>query len=146
MKKLLSPLQSNTKTIVALLRIIVGAMMVYHGADIFNEVQMKEYAQWDNFKNESYPSLLPYIGKSAEFLSGVLLLLGLFTRVAAAIMIIIMCYVTFKIGHGKFWYEDQHAFMFVLFGLLFFFIGPGKWSIDHIVFKPRDRYTSYKKL
>ncbi len=146
MKNLLSPLQSNTKTIIALLRIIIGAMMIYHGAEVFNAVQMKEYAQWDNFKNASYPSLMPYIGKSIEFFSGVLLLLGLFTRVGAAILIITMCYVTFKIGHGKFWYEDQHPFMFVLFGLLFFFTGPGKWSLDNIVFKPRAKYTSYKKL
>jgi putative oxidoreductase len=55
-----------------------------------------------------------------------------------------MAYITFKIGHGKFWYEDQHPFMFVLFGLLFFFTGPGKWSLDHVLFKPKAKYTTYK--
>ena len=146
MKKLLSPLPSNTKTIIALLRIIIGAMMVYHGAEVFSPAQMKEYAQWDNFKHSSYPSLMPYIGKTTEFLSGLLLMLGLFTKLAAAILIVTMLYITFIIGHGKFWYGDQHPFMFLLFGILFFFTGPGKRSLDHTIFKPRAKYTSYKRL
>jgi putative oxidoreductase len=144
MKPLLSPVPMNIKTTVGILRIIVGAMMVYHGAEVFNAAQIKEYAQWDMFKTASSPTLMPYIGKGAEFLSGLLLVLGLFTRIAAAILIVSMCYITFKIGHGQFWYQDQHPFMFVLFGLLFFFVGPGKWSIDHIIFKPRSKYTTYK--
>jgi putative oxidoreductase len=144
MKTLFSPQPINIKTVIGVLRIIIGAMMVYHGIEVFNAAQMKAYAQWDMFKNSSYPALMPYIGKSAEFLSGLLLLLGLFTRIGAAILILSMCYITFKIGHGKFWYEDQHPFMFILFGLLFFFAGPGKWSLDHIVFKPKSKYTTYR--
>jgi putative oxidoreductase len=144
MKPLLSPHPINTKKIIGVLRIIIGAMMVYHGIEVFNATQMKVYAQWDMFKNSSYPALMPYIGKTLEFLSGLLLLLGFFTRVGAAILILSMCYITFKIGHGKFWYEDQHPFMFVLFGLLFFFAGPGKWSLDQIAFKPKSKYTTYR--
>lgn len=144
MKSLFSPIPSNTKTIVALLRITVGALILYHGIDVFNQAQIKEYAQWDVFKNSSSPVLLPYVGKATEFLCGLLLLLGLFTRIGALILIFSMAYITFKIGHGKFWYEDQHPFMFVLFGLLFFFTGPGKWSLDNIIFKPRSKYTTYK--
>ena len=144
MKSLFSPIPSNTKIIIAVLRFIIGAMMVYHGVEVFNPAQMKEYAQWDEFKNAASPALLPYIGKATEFLSGLFLLLGLFTRIAAAILLISMCYITFKIGHGKFWYDDQHPFLFALFGLLFFFTGPGKWSIDHVLFKPKPKYTTYK--
>jgi putative oxidoreductase len=144
MKNLLSPQPSNTKAIIALLRITIGAMMVYHGAEVFNAAQMKEYANWDIFKNASAPFLMPYLGKAGEFISGLLLLLGLFTRIAAAILIISMCYITFKIGHGAIWYGDQHPFMFVLFGVLFFFAGPGQWSLDHIFFKPKPKYTTYK--
>lgn len=144
MKPLLSPLPMNIKTTIGILRIIIGAMMVYHGAEVFNTEQMKEYAKWDIFKSSSSPLMMPYIGKAAEFLSGLFLLLGLFTRIAAAILIVSMCYITFKVGHGQFWHQDQHPFMFVLFGLLFFFLGPGKWSIDHILFKPRSKYTTYK--
>lgn len=144
MNRLLSPLPNNIKSIIGILRIIVGAMMVYHGWEVFNPAQIKEYAQWDIFKNSASPLLMPYIGKSAELISGVLLLLGLFTRIAAFILIGTMGYISFKVGHGIVWYGDQHPFMFVLFGLLFFFAGPGKWSLDHILFKPKSKYTSYK--
>ncbi len=144
MKSLFSPLPSNTKTIVAFLRITVGALLLYHGAEVFNQAQIKEYGQWNAFKNFSSPTLLPYFGKATEFLCGLLLLLGLFTRIGALVLILSMAYITFKIGHGKFWQDDQHPFMFLLFGLLFFFTGPGKWSLDNIIFKPRPKYTTYK--
>ena len=71
-----------------------------------------------------------YAGKAAELVAGILLTLGLFTRLGALICIGTLAYITFILGHGKFWYEDQHPFMFVLFGLLFLFSGPGAWSLD----------------
>jgi len=144
MNRLLSPLPINIKTTIALLRIIIGAMMMYHGWEVFNPTQIKEYAQWDMFKNSSSPLLMPYIGKSAELLSGILLFFGLFTKIGALILILTMSYVSFKVGKGVIWYGDQHPFMFVLFGILFFFVGPGKWSIDRLIFKPKSKYTSYK--
>ncbi|WP_373549454.1 hypothetical protein [Haliscomenobacter sp.] len=67
-------------------------------------------------------------------MAGILLTLGLLTRVGALICIGTLAYITFFVGHGKFWYEDQHPFMFVLFGVLFFFMGPGKWSLDALLF------------
>jgi putative oxidoreductase len=44
-------------------------------------------------------------------------------------------YITFIVGGGKFWYEDQHPFMFALFGLLFLFTGPGAFNLDEVIFK-----------
>ncbi|MCC6281546.1 MAG: DoxX family protein, partial [Saprospiraceae bacterium] len=43
----------------------------------------------------------------------------------------------FGMGHGKIWYEDQHPFMFVMFGVLFLFGGGGKWSLDGVLFDRR---------
>jgi putative oxidoreductase len=71
-----------------------------------------------------------YAGKSAELLSGIFLFAGFFTRLGAVIVVGTFLYITFFVGHGKFWYEDQHPFMFVLFGLLFIFTGPGAYSLD----------------
>jgi putative oxidoreductase len=56
-------------------------------------------------------------------LAGVLLVLGLFTRVAALLCVGTFLYITFFIGHGRFWMEDQHPFLFALFGVLF--LSPG---------------------
>jgi putative oxidoreductase len=38
-------------------------------------------------------------------------------------------------GHGKIFSDDQHPFLFVLLSLVFFFSGPGKWSMDELLFK-----------
>lgn len=119
---------------IAIVRIIIGAMMVYHGKEIFQPELMKSYTEWDTFKAQGGLTLV-YFGKSTEFVAGILLLLGLFTRVGAILLIGTLSYVTFVIGHGKFWYEDQHPFMFVMFGLLFLFTGPGAWSLDGIIRK-----------
>jgi len=89
---------------------------------------------WDNFKGPS-ARIMVYFGKTSELLAGVLLFLGLFTRLGAVILIGTLSYVTFFVGHGKFWYEDQHPFMFVLFGIFFVFLGPGAWSLDALLFK-----------
>jgi uncharacterized membrane protein YphA (DoxX/SURF4 family) len=76
-----------------------------------------------------------YIGKATELIGGILLFLGLFTRVACLILIIVMSYITFFVGHGKIWYEDQHPFLLVLFALTFIFTGPGNFSLDKMIFK-----------
>ena len=81
---------------------------------------------------------MPYLGKGAEFLAGVLLILGLFTRVAALIIIGTFAYITFFVGKGKFWMDDQYPFLFALLGLVFFIIGPGAWSLDGKLFKKNE--------
>ena len=121
---------------IGLVRIIVGALIVYHGQEVFNPELMNEYMSWDTF-DKSNARLLVYLGKSSELIAGISLLLGLFTRIGAIITIGTLSYITFFIGNGKFWYEDQHPFMFVLFGLLFLFTGPGAWSMDALIFKKR---------
>ncbi len=121
------------ESILAILRIIIGLLLIYHGYEVFDATTMKGYLEWDDFKSP-LGAFLVYAGKGAEFVAGVLLTLGFLTRVGALICIGTLAYITFFVGHGKFWYEDQHPFMFVLFGVLFFFMGPGKWSLDGLLF------------
>jgi len=116
-------------------RIVTGAFMIYHGFEIFSSATMQQYLEWDMFKNSPNGKLLVYIGKGAEFISGLLLFLGLFTRVAAIILTGTMLYTTFFVGNGKIWYDAQHPFMFVLLAVLFFFAGPGKWNFDTLLMK-----------
>jgi putative oxidoreductase len=132
-KMLLNPEAFRLSQGVALVRIIIGLLMVYHGQEVFNGHLMQEYAQWEAFAGP-YATLLVYLGKSAELLSGVLLTLGLCTRLAALILIATLSYITFIIGQGRFWYQEQHPFLFVLFGLLFLFAGPGAWSLDRYLY------------
>lgn len=121
---------------IAVMRMIVGALLIYHGIEIFSPETMNEYLKWDMFK-ESTGKVRVYAGKSSEFVAGVLLFLGLLTRPCAVLIIGTFAFITFFVGQGRFWYEDQHPFMFLLFGLLFLFTGPGAWSVDRILFGER---------
>ena len=134
MNKVLSAKPVAQETGIAFLRIIIGVFLVIHGKEIFEAAKMEEYTKWDTFKTSA---IMPYIGKGAEFIAGILLIVGLFTRLACLITIGTFAYITFFVGNGKFWMEDQHPFMFVLFGLLFFFTGPGAMSLDRILFGKR---------
>jgi len=118
---------------IAILRIVVGLLLLYHGIEIFTPETMDTYLQWDMFKGP-YGKFLVYMGKGSEFITGIFLLLGLFTRIGALIMIGNFSYITFFVGEGRFWYQEQHPFMFALFGVLFLFTGPGAWSLDSIIF------------
>lgn len=109
--------------------------MIFHGWEVFSEEKMKPYFEWDAFKSFSSPSFMVYMGKIAELIAGIFLTIGLFTRLASLVLIFTMLYVSFFVGHGKVWYEDQHPFLFVLLGLVFFFTGPGKLSVDGLLFR-----------
>lgn len=135
MKKLLSPNPIAVNSGIAFIRIVTGIFLIYHGWEVFNSATMQEYVKSEMFKTSNYPLLMPYLGKSSEFIAGALLVLGLFTRVACIIIICTFIYITFFIGSGKFWYDDQHPFMFVLMGLTLFFTGPGSLSLDRKLFK-----------
>jgi putative oxidoreductase len=133
MNKFFSPTPLWQTAGLCFIRIIVGGFMIYHGCEIFSGEKMKPYFDWDAFKGFSSPALVVYTGKTAELVAGIFLMIGLFTRLASLVLIFTMLYISFFVGHGKIWYEDQHPFLFVLLGLVFFFTGSGKWSVDQLV-------------
>ena len=90
-----------------------------------------------NFQKVVIPCVYGLSGKTAELVAGFLLTIGLFTRIAAIIIIGTFIYIPFFVGNGKIWYEDQYPFLFALFGCVFFFVGSGKWSIDNILFRKK---------
>lgn len=137
MNKFFSPSPIWSSIGIAVVRIVLGALMIYHGQEVFNPELMNTYLEWDTFKGPD-GKFMVYLGKSSEFITGISLFFGLFTRVGALLLIGTLSYVTFFVGHGRFWYEDQHPFMFVLFGLLFLFTGPGLWSLDAFLFKKHN--------
>ena len=117
-----------------IVRLAVGAFLIYHGLEIFDETIVDRYLGWDHFKTPS-GKFLVYSGKLGELIAGILFVLGLFTRVACLLIIGVMGYIAFIIGKGIIWYDDQHPFLFILIALLFFFTGPGNLSLDKMIFK-----------
>lgn len=132
MKRFFSPGPLWQDNGLLLIRIIFAVFLIIHGMEVFDDEKMKGYTGWDTFKSSAF---LPYLGKAAEFIAGILLLFGLFTRLACLITIGTFVYITFFVGNGKFWMDDQHPFLFVLLALVFFFTGAGKLSLDNLIFK-----------
>ena len=139
MNKFLSAQPIWSQTGLALVRIITGIFLIYHGWEIFNEAKMNEYLTWDKFNQPSFGKLLVYGGKAAELIAGILFVVGLFTRIAALLTAGTMIYITFFLGNGIFWNTDQHPFLFVMLSAVFFFNGPGKFSLDAFFFKKTSR-------
>ncbi len=135
MEKLIQPFTQAQFRVLALVRIITGCLMAYHGLEVFHRTKMVEYAAWESIKNLPASLYLVYIGKGLEFITGLCFVFGIFTRLAAFFMAVNMLSICFNIGNGKFWYEDQHPFLFVLLSVVFFILGDGVWSLKSIIIK-----------
>ena len=138
MNKLLSSSPLWQTAGLTLVRLVVGYFMIYHGWEVFSAEKMNGYLEWDMFKNSSGKTMV-YLGKSSELIGGIFLFIGLFTRIAALILIVTMIYISFFVGHGEIWYGDQHPFLFVLLGAVFFFMSGGQWSIDNFLFNNKSK-------
>lgn len=117
-----------------LIRVISGLLIFVHGLGIFSKGHMDGNVAWLTDLHFPLPVLLAYIGKGAELIGGALLILGLFTRIATLILIINMLVITFVLGNGKIFTDDQHPFLLTLLFVYLFFIGSGKISLDHLLF------------
>lgn len=124
----------STSTIalgLAAIRIITGLTLAYHGLEVFDSTKIHEYALWDSIKDLPFPVFTTYLGKGTELVGGILLTIGFLTRPACLALAVTMLFICFKLGNGKFWYEDQHPFLYFLLVMLFFFLGAGKLSVDN---------------
>lgn len=119
------------------IRVLTGLMIFYHGLEVFKPDTMNSYQEWEVIKNLPFPVLLTYTGKIIELLTGICIALGLFTRIATLLMAGNMLFICFYIGSGKFWYEDQHAFLFAVLAMVFFFCGSVKYGLDDYFFKSK---------
>ncbi|QHT71858.1 DoxX family protein [Rhodocytophaga rosea] len=139
MKKLLSWHGLGQEGGLLVIRLMVGAFMLYHGWEVFDGEKMNGYAKWLTDMQFPSPVLMGYLGKGTEWLSGLLITLGLLTRFACLIMAVTMSIITFGIGEGRIFMQEQHPFLFVVLAMVFFFVGPGRWSLDYVLFGKMNR-------
>lgn len=138
MNKFFSPTPCSQNYGIALVRIIIGILLVWHGWECFDAEKMKMYTGWFVERKYSNPEIWAYAGKVAELLAGIGFVLGLFTRLASIATIAAFAGVIFILGDkGKIFQGDQHPFLFILLALVFLFTGPGASSLDAVFFKKR---------
>lgn len=116
----------------AILRIVAGLMFALHGTQkLFN------YPPMPPGMSGPLPPLMMVAG-GIELVCGILILLGLFTGIAAFIACGEMAVAYFK-GHasrGGFWPLENQGELAVLYCFLFLFIaahGAGIWSVDNVL-------------
>ena len=119
---------------IAIVRIVVGVMLIFHGWQLFQTHDMNVIADVLFNMSIPYPEAMAYTGKIIELTGGFFLVLGLFTRVVTILLFLNFVFVTFAIGEGKVLSDNQLPFLYALVSLIFFFTGAGRISIDFILF------------
>ena len=117
------------------LRLALGGLFIYHG--------------WQ--KIEAYDKILPMftdiigIGSKlsfnlvifAEFFCGLLLVIGLFTRLAVLPILFTMI-IVFFVAHGADDFQKKTLpFLYMILCIPVFFAGSGKISLDHLIFRKK---------
>lgn len=119
---------------IALVRIVVGVMLIYHGLQLFETHDMSVFTDLLFNMAIPFPEAMAYTGKLVELMGGFFLILGLFTRVTTVLLFCTFMFITFYLGEGKIFSDNQLPFLFALISLIFFFTGAGRLSIDFILF------------
>jgi len=114
------------------IRIAVGTIFIVHGLGKFDP-------GFVGFLNQiGLPAEMQLLIALAEFVSGILLIVGILTRISASILSIIMLGAIFHVKHaahltGQGGYEFE---LVILAGVLTMIVaGPGRASISHIIKK-----------
>jgi putative oxidoreductase len=112
-----------------ILRTMVGLMMVMgHGWPKLANFSAKAANFPDPLGISSSMSLILAVG--AEFFCGLLVIVGLATRLAAIPLIITMATAAFVVHAGDGYAEIEPALLFMVPFITLLFAGPGDWSVD----------------
>ncbi|HYC88381.1 MAG TPA: DoxX family protein [Thermoanaerobaculia bacterium] len=108
-------------------RLIVGFHLIHGTADnVFSWARMLEFRDFLAGRGVPFPLFAANLSAWAQFLCGILFILGLFLRPAAVVMIVnFIC--ALIIAHRTGGYQPASAALFMLFSSLAFLIhGPGR--------------------
>ena len=118
-----------------IVRVLTSIMLIQHGKELVDSKKMHDLITFlADFK---IPSVFAYIAKVTECLGSILLFLGLFTRIIIPPLIIAMSVVIWTMNAGNI-FDGDLPFLYILLFLVFFFIGPGKWSLDYVLFDKKS--------
>ena len=114
-----------------ILRLFIAFVLIYGTMDnVFSRERMMEFRDFLAKNGFPQPLAAAYLSAYAQFITGILLLLGLFTRFAAAVVVINFI-VALAMVHVGLPFNANIAPMAMLVGGLFFLIyGAPRYSLD----------------
>ncbi|HEX7847650.1 MAG TPA: DoxX family protein [Chitinophagaceae bacterium] len=136
MRKQLLTAKGLWETGSVILRVMAGLTIFKYGLEIFSADKMNGYADWLTDLKFPLPAFMAYAGKICELAGGIFLAIGLFTRISAVALVITTFVIAFVMGEPEFLAADGVVLLMLIF-LHFLLTGPGKWSLDHVLFKPK---------
>lgn len=116
-----------------ILRIAFGVLIMSHG--------YSKLVKFDSMKQSfmDFMGLGPTVSLTlaifAEFFCAIFIIIGLFTRVVAIPLIIIMAVATFKVHNMDFFDTGEKSSLFLTGFLILLLCGPGRASVDGIASK-----------
>lgn len=81
-----------------LLRWGVGLIFIFYGYPLLFRTPQQAI---ESFRSYGFPSYMVYVAGAAEFFSGCLLIVGLFTRIAGMVLMVVMAVAIWKVHLGK---------------------------------------------
>jgi putative oxidoreductase len=132
-------------TALMLLRVVVGALFIYHGSGkVFGD--MGAFNAGVAKLGIPEPQFFGWAAALSEFLGGILLVLGLGTRVATIFIAITMMVAIFGALASAPFMAKELPIVYVAVMTVLFVAGPGRYSLDHALFsrratEPRERTT-----
>ncbi len=120
-----------------------GMMMRYTYTIIFSSSEMSDVAKYLEGMNFPLPTIMAYLSKSTEFFGGALILMGLFTRISATLLLINFVVAVFVANSDKILDGGALAFNYLILSLIVALLGAGKFSIDWTVFGKKKNSTLF---
>lgn len=121
----------------AFMRFATGAILVPHGVTKILNTPVDKFAQNIAAKGFPIPEAFAYLTYFTESVAPACLAIGLFTRIAAAMMGIEMLVIVFVFQwqFGYFWTSRGYEFalLWALLCIAIFFKGGGRYSVDRLI-------------
>lgn len=111
-------------------RVLAGIFIFRYGRELFHIDDLLDFLTKFNWP---LPVFSGYAAKIIELVGGIMLALGFFTRIVSLLLMIVMLGVIFTMGGGDPFNSEGAALFFLLFAH-FCFAGPGKYSLDYLLF------------
>lgn len=121
------------------LRLLTGAGIAYHGYGKVFGGHIDKFAEGIATMGFPAPELFAWAASLSEFLGGICIALGLFTRPAALFVFVTMFVAAFiKHGADPLKRKELALAYWTISGALML-IGPGKFSLDHLINKSKNK-------
>jgi len=124
---------------VIFIRLIIGFHLIYGTQDnVFSYARMEEFADFLSVRGVPFPLFAAFLSAYAQFVCGILFIVGAATRYAAVIMIINFI-AALIIAHVGDTYANMFPALMMLAAACFFLLhGAGKLSVDSMLEKRKE--------